>query len=268
MRIDLVVSSFRASAADMVEVARCGEDSGFDGVLTFDHFSGSMLGRGWSRDPFTVLGAMAGATTSVRVGPLVANMMNRHPVQLVVAMATLQSLSGGRAVLGLGAGASPGSRFAAEHEAIGTELLPSGPRRRRLVETITVVDALWRGERQVDGEFFAIDGIGELLGPDPRPPIIVGANAWPTVEIALAHADGVNLNLGADFAALTARIAEAEPPPGFEITIYVEADPSAGHGALLSRYRDLPGVTGLTVGVRAPFDLAAVAAMARDLIPS
>ncbi len=176
---DLVISPFGASAQDMVEVARCAEDSGFDGVWTYDHMTGTMLDRGRSHDAFAVLGAMAAATASVRVGPLVANMMNRHPVQLAVAMATLQSLSDGRAVLGIGAGAAPGSRFAREHEAIGTAPLDGAARRRRLVETIAVVRQLWAGQSEFRGEFFRIGGLDFGLGEPSAPPIIVGAGSRP-----------------------------------------------------------------------------------------
>ena len=59
---DLVISPFGADVPAMVDVARCAEDAGFDGAWTLDHFSGAMLGRPWSHDPFTVLGAIAEAT--------------------------------------------------------------------------------------------------------------------------------------------------------------------------------------------------------------
>ena len=105
--------------------------------------TGAMLDRGSSHDAFAILGAIALATERVRVGPLVANMMNRHPVQLAVAMSTLQSLSQGRAVLGIGSGPAPGSRFALEHEAIWTQLLDGPARIRRLIETIALVRLVW-----------------------------------------------------------------------------------------------------------------------------
>ena len=65
MRHDLVLSSFGASVPELVEAAVVGEASGFDGVWAFDHFSGAMLGRPWSRDPFVVLGAIAARTERI-----------------------------------------------------------------------------------------------------------------------------------------------------------------------------------------------------------
>ena len=74
--LDLVISPFGATALEMVEVARCAEENGFNGVWTYDHMAGAMLDRGPSHDAFAILGAIALATERVRVGPLVANMMN------------------------------------------------------------------------------------------------------------------------------------------------------------------------------------------------
>ena len=182
-----------------------------DGVWTYDHLVGSMLGRGRSHDVFAVLGAIASATERVRVGPLVANMMNRHPAQLALAMATLQSLSGGRAVLGIGAGAAPGSRFAAEHDAIGTQLLGGPDRRDRLVETIEVVRAMWSGGIH-NGHHHRVDGMADLVGPEPAPAIVVGGAGARMADLALEHADGLNLRLGPGTAALLDRITTARRP--------------------------------------------------------
>ena len=263
MIVDLVLSPFDATATDLVEAARAADDGGFGGVWTFDHLTGSMLGRRWSRHPFTALGAMAAATSRVRLGPLVANMMNRHPVELTQAMATLQPLSGGRAVLGLGSGASPGSRFAAEHEAIGTGLLKGPDRRARMAETIRLVDALWRGEGTFRGTWFSVDGLGEVVGGERRPPLIVGANGPTMVDLALDLADGVNLNLGCDATALLARIAKARPAR-FETSLLVEPDE---HGRLdPAPYRDQRNLDRLVVLVRDPSDLTALRRLSDDLI--
>jgi alkanesulfonate monooxygenase SsuD/methylene tetrahydromethanopterin reductase-like flavin-dependent oxidoreductase (luciferase family) len=245
----------------MVEVARCAEASGYRAVWALDHLTGSMLDRGWSHDPFVVLGAMAAATERVAVGPLVANMMNRHPVQLALALASLQSLSGGRAVLGIGAGPTPGSVWAVEHEAIATPLLATGSaRRRRLVETIRLVDALWAGHDSFEGEFFTVADLGEVVGPTERPPIVVGAGSGATLEVALAWADGVNLLSGPKLTELLAAVEEADRPAGFTVSVYVDADPThpAG-GEMVERLRAAPVVSAVTLAVRAPYDLDAIA---------
>ena len=224
MQHDLVISPFGATATDMIEVAHYAEELGFGGVWTYDHMTGSMLGRGASHDAFTILGAMAAVTERVRIGPLVANMVNRHPMQLAVAMVTLQSLSAGRAVLGIGAGASPGSRFATEQEAIGRRLLPGPQRRRQLVETIGVVRGLWHGCDRHVGEFFTVDE-SEPLGSHGDLPIIVGASGPETVALAAKHADGVNLAVGPDrLDGLLSLIDSSALPAGFEISTHSPAD--------------------------------------------
>jgi alkanesulfonate monooxygenase SsuD/methylene tetrahydromethanopterin reductase-like flavin-dependent oxidoreductase (luciferase family) len=263
MEVDLALSPFGTSAASLVEAARCAEDCGFAGVCTFDHLTGSMLGRRWSQDPFVVLGAMAAATSQLRLGPLVANMMIRHPVQLTLAMATLQSVSGGRAILGLGAGASPASRFAAEHEAVGTRLLPTGTERRaRLAETIAVVDALWRGDQSFHGRFFTIDGLGEVVGPEPRPPLILGANGPAMVDLALELANGVNLNLGCDAPALLDRVVTARPV-NFETSLL--AAPGTDGNLDPGSYRHLPRLDRLIVLLTEPTDLKTISRLGDSL---
>ncbi len=139
---DIVLSPFGADARSLTDAARCVEDSGFDGIWTYDHFSGAMLGRPWAHDGFTLLGAIAAVTSTVRIGPLVANMVNRHVAQLASAAWTLASLAPGRSVLGVGSGAGPGTRFAAEHSAVGRTLLDAGDRRRHLVETLEGLRAI------------------------------------------------------------------------------------------------------------------------------
>ena len=116
---DLVISPFEASAKDILEVAKCAEEAGFDGIWMLDHFSGAVANRRWSHETFTVLGAIAAVTKKINLGSLVANMMNRNPVILASAFSTLQGLSNGRATLGLGTGAPPGTMFAAVQEMIG-----------------------------------------------------------------------------------------------------------------------------------------------------
>ena len=89
MLTDLVLSPFGADPVAMVAAAAAADRGGFAGVHTDDHFSGLVAGKAWSRDPFVVLGAIAAATDRLRVGVLVANMVNRHPAQLASAVNTL-----------------------------------------------------------------------------------------------------------------------------------------------------------------------------------
>ncbi len=257
---DLVVSPFGAAATEMVDVARCAEESGFDGVHALDHFSGAMLGHPWSREPFTVLGAMAVVTDSIRLGPLVANVVNRHVALLASAASTLQSLAGGRVVLGLGTGAAPGSRFAGEHDAIGRRLLDGAGRRRFLGETIDAIGLLWSGGGHQAGEFLAIAGLHGVVGPEPRPPLIVGASGPRTVELACDRAEGVNIRVGEATGALVALARSRTAGRPFEISVHDFADLSHSSGGEAEKWADT-GVQRRTLAVSAPFDLRAIAAL-------
>ncbi|MDH3295675.1 MAG: LLM class flavin-dependent oxidoreductase [Acidimicrobiia bacterium] len=255
---DLVISPFGALAKDMVEAARCAEESGFDGVWTYDHLTGTMLDRGHSHDVFAVLGAMASATERVTIGPMVANMMNRHPAQLTVAMRSLQSLSSGRAVLGLGSGASPDSVFGAEHRAVGIKLLRRDGRARMLIETIELVRLLWAGGRTFSGEFFDVDDLDLGFEPPLDPlSIIIGASSPATVGLALDHADGVNINTGPNMAELLSLIGPGRIAGGFETSVHLHFDPDHPYGAEMPPGTDKPTVRRM-LAIRAPYDLAAV----------
>ena len=198
MLIDLAVNPFEANVVDMVAMAVAAEQAGYSAVWVADHFSGAVVDRRWSRDPFVCLGAMAASTTSIDVGILVANMRNRHPAQLASAVNSLQSLAPGRVRLGIGSGAVPDSRFAVEHDAIGTDLGIVTDRRTALGDSIRALRAIWAGDRHFDTSphvgFAGLDGV---VDGARCPPIVVGASAWPTIELALDEADGVNVRRSA-----------------------------------------------------------------------
>lgn len=266
MKYDLVVSPFNVGLAQIVEVARCAEESGFDGVWTLDHLSGTMIDRGRSHDVFTTLGAIGAVTSSIRIGPLVANMINYHPARLALAMASLQSLTGGRAVLGLGAGAGPGSRFAREHIAIGTNLLTAPERRRRLIETIDAVKYCWANpadrEGTFTGEYYTIDGelLGEVTDEEPMPPVIIGVNGPVLAALAVNHAQGVNINLGPQTGAVLDLVGDrGARDPGFEVSLHLEFDPDHPQGGELVNHPLAAEADRVTLAIAEPFDLAGVA---------
>lgn len=252
LRTDILLSPFGADAAEMVDAAVAVEDAGLGGVWTLDHFSGSMLERPWSLEPFTVLGAIAGATRTVRLGPMVANMLNRHPVLLTSATATLQSMSRGRAVLGLGSGAAPGSLFAGEHEALGRDLGDLDRRRRQLVETIEVVRFVWAGGGDHRGEFFELNGLESVVGDEKLPPVIVGASSSGTVDLAVRHGDGVNVLVRPGWQDLVARAREMAGGRPFEISVYDLLDVDHPLGGEVDEMLAL-GVDCRVLAVRPPY---------------
>ena len=87
----------------LVELARAAEDAGWDGIFLWDHVA-RIEGDVEVTEPWVALGAMASATTRVTLGPLVTPLARRRPWNVARAAVTLDLLSGGRAVLGVGLG--------------------------------------------------------------------------------------------------------------------------------------------------------------------
>jgi alkanesulfonate monooxygenase SsuD/methylene tetrahydromethanopterin reductase-like flavin-dependent oxidoreductase (luciferase family) len=260
MRHDLVLSSFGAAVPEIVEAAVVAERSGFDGVWAFDHFSGTMLGRPWSREPFVVLGAIAASTRRVTLGPLVANIGNRHPAQLASALNSLQSLAPGRVLCGVGSGAAAGTRFAGEIEMIGRPIGDASERRARLVETIECLRSIWAGEGYA-GKYVRCtppNGAGPgVTDGAAAPPIVVGASGEPTVRLAAECADGVNIRDSGDVATLVGAAREAAGERPFEISVFTPFEPEHPLGGDSGRLAML-GVDRRTMFTSAPFDLRAI----------
>lgn len=178
----------------LVEAARVAEHSGFDGVWVYDHISGRTLGGESIADPWPLLGAIAASTDRVWLGPLVTNATIRHPAHIAVASATLQGLSAGRFVLGLGAGAGPRSPFSEELTMVGLEPESASVRRAKVSEAIEVIRRLWTGGGGFEGEHYSLCEAAGFAVPEPVPQIIVGANGPKMCRIAGARGDGVNLH--------------------------------------------------------------------------
>ncbi len=135
---------------------------------------------------FTLLGALAATTRHINIGSLVVNVGSRHPGLLANAAATVQNISNGRFILGLGAGASPDSTFSQEQRALGIELPATmAQRHARLEHTLDVIEEMWSPTRD--------DKFATFPLPDPRPPIILGVNSHELARIAGLRTSGVNI---------------------------------------------------------------------------
>ena len=181
-------------ARQIVEAARLAEQVGFESVWCYDHLSGSVFDGDGSLDVWSILAAIAMATEDVAIGPLVVNVTTRHPAHIALAAATLQSLSGGRLQLGLGAGSSRPSPFAAEMDMFGFVQDGAERRRARVIEAIGFLRALWRGSSSFEGEWASFQAVSGMSVPRPQCPIHVGANGPKMAALAGSHADGVNFH--------------------------------------------------------------------------
>jgi len=193
MLFDLQVNPGNAPWPLLADAARAAEAAGFDTFWTADHLAGEVMAAPAMPECFTTLGALAAVTSSIRLGPLVANAANRLPVITANAAATLQQVSGGRCILGLGAGSAPNTKWSAERRAVGLEQPPKmADRHQVLLDTLDVIDELWSPTRRADLQTF--------ISPSPRPPILLGVNSTVLARIAAQRTDGVNVRGSADYA--------------------------------------------------------------------
>lgn len=155
-------------------LVQAAEDLGFAGLYLADHFVPPTPPDYPSLDLIVALTYLADHTRRLRFGPLVAPLSHRHPVHLARQAAALDDLSGGRMVLGVGAG-----WMGREHEMFGFDLGDIPTRMVRLEEGLGVLTDLLRAEAPVSfsGRFFQLRDAGL---PGPRrpggPPILVGAS--------------------------------------------------------------------------------------------
>jgi alkanesulfonate monooxygenase SsuD/methylene tetrahydromethanopterin reductase-like flavin-dependent oxidoreductase (luciferase family) len=200
---------------EVVAMARAAEECGFDSIWLGDH----LLYRGDGRpergpwEAWTMLSALAASTTRVKLGPLVA-CAAFHPPGLIAKMAaTIGDVSGGRFVLGLGAGWN-----SAEFQAFG---LPEERRVSRFEESFAIVRGLLAGERvTVDGRYWQARDAVLLPTPEARVPLMIGSNGPRMLSIALPHVSAWNTwyddygNTAEGFAALNATITAAAVEAG------------------------------------------------------
>jgi alkanesulfonate monooxygenase SsuD/methylene tetrahydromethanopterin reductase-like flavin-dependent oxidoreductase (luciferase family) len=219
MNTDLLLMPMSARWADMRAAGLAAEEAGFDGLWTWDHLrdpdadgDGPGVPEAW-----TTLTALAALTTRLMLGPLVLNVANRPPGVLAAMAATFQAVSGGRLLLGLGAGGSRRTPYAAEQDAIGQAVERDAARAQRVVDAITLMRRLWAGE-------------AGFLRPEPPPPIVVGGFGPRMAAIAGRHGDGFNTQAMHPRLADLVRLAREEhaasgrDPARFLVTVFAGLD--------------------------------------------
>ena len=215
MKIDLLLDSFGVSWREVRDASLVAEAEGFDGVWLNDHLAGSLRRQDRVLECWTALTGIAASVQRIAVGPMVLNPANRDPGTLAVMAATLQELSGGRLLLGLGAGGGPDTPYAAEQFALGRRVFGDAARRATVEATVAALRSVWSG---------TVNGVGGFMRPKPPPPIMLGVSGPKMAGLAGRVADGVILPGGPDLANLleaarTARTASGGDPSQFLVTV-------------------------------------------------
>ncbi|MEV0945062.1 LLM class F420-dependent oxidoreductase [Rhodococcus sp. NPDC049939] len=209
--------SYSAPVADLfptvIAQVREAESAGFDAAFMQDHFyQASNVGA--LDEPVvesnTALGALAPATGKIQLGALVSGNTYRNPPMLAKAVSTLDVASGGRAVLGIGAG-----WYELEHKQYGYEFGTPTDRFERLDEALQIITPMLRGERPTfDGKWYHVEtAINEPRIRDDLPIMLGGTGEKKTFALAARFADHLNINCNANLLprkldALEARCAE------------------------------------------------------------
>jgi len=173
------------------ELAKAAEDSGFGLVTVMDHFY-QIQGVGPETDEmleaYSTLAALSQRTSKAMLGALVTGVTYRNPAVLAKAVTTLDVISGGRAVLGLGAAWNED-----EHRGYGIEFPPVGQRMDRLDEALAIARAMFTEERPTfEGRYYRVDralNIPRPIQPGGPKIIIGGGGEQRTLKIAAKHAD-------------------------------------------------------------------------------
>ena len=295
VRFGIQTPQQNGSWEEMVTLWREVDSLGFDSAWVFDHFlpifsdpTGPCL-EGW-----TSLSALAMVTRNVRLGVMVTGNTYRHPPVLAKMATTVDIISQGRLILGLG-----GGWFELEHKTFGMPFPRVGERLQRLDEALTVITRLWTEERVTfAGRYYQLTDA--LLNPrpvqQPRPSILVGASGEKVaLEIVARHADIWN-SFGSPevfqkkIAVLTEHCRKiGRDPNTIEKSVLLQMtltdDPEIKRKALgdegwgmlagspadikqqIERYVEV-GVTHIIISVYAPYDYAALRRFAAEVMPA
>jgi F420-dependent oxidoreductase-like protein len=200
LRFGLHLGSFKfsggtAATRDAVrEVAATAESAGFDAIYVMDHFRQiPQVGRSWEDflESYTTLAYLAACTDRARLGALVTGVTFRNPAHLGKIIATLDVLSGGRAVCGIGL-----AWYREEHTAYGWDFPPTSERYGLLEDALRLLPLLWGpGTPSYEGRYVSAPEAMCYPRPlQPHVPIIVGGGGERrTLRLAARYADAANV---------------------------------------------------------------------------
>jgi F420-dependent oxidoreductase-like protein len=185
----------------LAEIVGAADDAGFDSVWVMDHFYQVGQGYGAPEEPmlegYTALAYMAAVTRNVKLGTMVTGSFYRHPGVLVKMVTTLDVLSGGRGILGIGAG-----WYEMESRGMGVPFPYSLKERMgRFEETLKIAHHMWRDDRSTfKGRYYTLEE--PICSPqpisEPHPYMMIGgAGEKKTLRYVAKYGDACNLHLGA-----------------------------------------------------------------------
>lgn len=184
------------TGAKLAEIAHAADQAGFASLWVMDHFFQISPGLGAVDAPmlegYSALSFMAGFTQHVRLGTLVSGVIYRQPSYLAKAVSTLDVLSGGRAILGIGA-----AWYEREALGLGFPFPPLKERFERLEEALQIILQMWAGDRRpYEGKHYRL--AEPINSPQPltqsRPPIMIGGGGErKTLRMVAQYADACNL---------------------------------------------------------------------------
>jgi F420-dependent oxidoreductase-like protein len=306
LRFGIQTPNQEATWDDVLSIWKDAESLGFDSAWVFDHFMpifGNQDGpclEGW-----TMLAALAAETSRMRVGVLVTGNTYRNPALLAKMATTVDHVSHGRLVLGIGAG-----WFERDHTAYGFPFGSAHERAKKLAEALDVIKRLWTADHpSFDGKYYHLQKapFAPANVQRPHPPIVIGGQGkqW-ILPLVARYGDGWNAVTGvtpdgirerrAIIAAECAKIGRTPCPAEVSVLLQLVAMtdiPLAGPavrlgaralglgraapgivadspGAIRDKIRAYAdaGVSEIIVGLRPPFDHALLRRFAQEIMPA
>ncbi len=210
----------------VIAQAQAAERGGFDTVLLMDHFyqlPGLGVPEAEMLECYTALGALAAATSTIRLSSLVTGNTYRNPAMLAKTVTTLDVISKGRAILGIGAG-----WYELEHDSYGYEFGTFTDRFERLEEALSIIKPMLGGDHPtVSGKWYHTDrAMNNPRVRDTLPIMLGGSGEKKTFRLAALYADHMNIICGRDeiptkLAALRQRCDEVGRDPATLPTSYL-----------------------------------------------
>lgn len=274
VRFGIQLVQQHVSWQEMLPVAQEVDTLGFDTLWVFDHFipifsdpTGPCL-EGWS-----LLSALAMATKKARLGTMVTGNTYRHPAVLANMATTVDIISGGRLILGMGAG-----WFELEHRAYGLPLPRIDERLARLEEAVQVIKQLWTSERTTfQGKYYQLQDayFQPKAAQQPHPPLLIGATGEKVaLGIVARHAEMWNTFGSPEecrhkVAVLTDHCRRAGRDPA-TIEKSVLAMTSLADQGIRKQVEDYiaAGITHVVFSVGAPYDRQALQRFAQEVMPA